>query len=588
MLTQSSQQILPWLVREGLPDVVIVSAAILTEDHVMLCQHFQVVDVPVVMLLMHGEDLENAFHAGASLCLTYPLNLPLLRAQIRQQWEMRDLRRALQRSEERFRAVSEMPSQYLYDLAIDDDQQLLLDNATAGLFAITGYSPEELYVDGWRAIVHPDDLPGLEQRYRGLLQGQLDMREFRIITKSGSIRWLRDFVKPMWSETEQRVYRAYGIGRDITTDKATELALQASEERHRIISETISDYAYSYIVQADGTLKKDWSTQAFHDITGFTFMEMDENGWEMLIHPEDRPLGVRRFENLLAGKVDVTEFRIVTKSGQIRWLRDHGHPVVDEKTGRVVHIYGAAQDITERKRYEEELEHHARELQERNEELDAFAYTVAHDLKNPISSMMGFASLIQSYYDRMPDDQILEYLDLIMEGGYKLKSIINALLLLSGVNKIEQAEVEPLDMRQIVEDSKKRLVIMIDELRAKIIVPEEWPVAAGYAPWVEEIWMNYLSNALKYGGRPPQIELGAEQRNDMVVFWVRDNGRGLTSEEQKRVFTPFTRLNQVKIEGHGLGLSVVQRIVQKLGGTVSVESKVGEGSIFSFTLPVYQ
>ncbi|MBC7869758.1 MAG: sensor histidine kinase, partial [Chitinophagaceae bacterium] len=114
----------------------------------------------------------------------------------------------------------------------------------------------------------------------------------------------------------------------------------------------------------------------------------------------------------------------------------------------------------------------------------------------------------------------------------------------------------------------------------------KWPLAAGYAPWVEEVWTNYLSNALKYGGKPPSIELGADEQPDgMVRFWVRDNGNGLTPEEQTRVFTPFTRLNQVKVEGHGLGLSVVQRIVDKLGGQVGLESSVGQGSIFSFTLP---
>jgi signal transduction histidine kinase len=284
---------------------------------------------------------------------------------------------------------------------------------------------------------------------------------------------------------------------------------------------------------------------------------------------------------LIIGEVDTSEFRIVTKSGETRWLMDHGYPVWDDTENRVTFIYGAAQDITNRKRYEQEL-------QERNEELDAFSYTVAHDLKNPIASMMGFASLILTYFDRMPPEQIKEYVELVLEGGYQLKSIINALLLLAGVNKMEAPQMELLDMQVIAEQAQRRLSDMTQRSHAQILYPDNWQSAQGYAPWVEEIWANYLSNAIKYGGEPPIIHLGSEQLdNGMCRFYVRDNGRGLTEEEQARVFTPFTRLNQVKIEGHGLGLSVVHRIVAKLGGEISVTSTPNEGSEFSFTLPAY-
>ena len=102
------------------------------------------------------------------------------------------------------------------------------------------------------------------------------------------------------------------------------------------------------------------------------------------------------------------------------------------------------------------------------------------------------------------------------------------------------------------------------------------------------MWVNYISNAIKYGGDPPQIQLGVDQLpNNRLRYWVHDNGPGLSPEEQARLFTPFTRLNKTRAEGHGLGLSIVKRIIDKLGGEVSVESSgiPGEGSVFSFTLP---
>ena len=109
----------------------------------------------------------------------------------------------------------------------------------------------------------------------------------------------------------------------------------------------------------------------------------------------------------------------------------------------------------------------------------------------------------------------------------------------------------------------------------------------GYGPWVEEVWTNDISNAIHYGGQPPRVELGATvEGENRVRFWVRDNGPGLTPKEQARLFMPFERLNQAQIKGHGLGLSIVRRIVEKLGGQVGVHSVPGEGSTFSFTLPV--
>jgi two-component system sensor histidine kinase/response regulator len=143
-------------------------------------------------------------------------------------------------------------------------------------------------------------------------------------------------------------------------------------------------------------------------------------------------------------------------------------------------------------------------------------------------------------------------------------------------------------MGAIVLGALQRLADRLVELDAQITLPDEWPQALGYATWVEEVWVNYLSNALKYGNYPPQVELGASPApGGMVRFWVRDNGDGISPQDQARLFTPFTRLDQVRARGHGLGLSIVRRIVEKLGGQIGVESEgqPGRGSTFSFTLP---
>ena len=221
------------------------------------------------------------------------------------------------------------------------------------------------------------------------------------------------------------------------------------------------------------------------------------------------------------------------------------------------------------------------------EELDAFAHTVAHDLKNPLGGTINYAQFIRKYRASLTPEELDENLGLIIKNGQKMKNIIDELLLLSSV-RIEEVKPVPIDMGRLVDEAHERLIYLIKEYNAQLEIPpaDSWPVVLGYGPWIEEVWLNYLSNAIKYGGRPPKVELGAIVRsNGMVRFWVKDNGAGLSEQSQGKLFMPFNRLNLGHVEGHGLGLSIVQRILNKLGGRVGVASKPGVGSVFSFDLP---
>ncbi len=240
------------------------------------------------------------------------------------------------------------------------------------------------------------------------------------------------------------------------------------------------------------------------------------------------------------------------------------------------------------------LQQYTVELEANNAELDAFAHTVAHDLKNPIAVLIGFSTLLEARFQKMLPEKVLGNLQRMTLTSYKLTRIVDELLLLASVRKMEHVQTGELDMAAIVTEAQQRLSDMLIKYQAELVISETWPVAVGYAGWVEEVWANYISNALKYGGTPPRVELGytpLEARTaqpdsaSSIQFWVQDNGPGLSAEQQSSLFTQFTRLHQVRVEGHGLGLSIVQRIVAKLGGEVGVESMVGQGSRFWFTLP---
>ena len=272
-----------------------------------------------------------------------------------------------------------------------------------------------------------------------------------------------------------------------------------------------------------------------------------------------------------------------------RHLLIKARPVRDPRHSVAHATVVVLQDITERKQAEEMLRRYAAELQVRNEELDAFAHTVAHDLKNPISLVMGYAEVLINDRAIAADHELVEALQIVTRTGRKMNDIVEELLLLAQVRS-EDVETEQLDMGSLVDQARQRLMHIIQESEAQVTLPPAWPRVSGYGAWIEEVWANYLSNALKYGGTPsaaPRIELGAtEQPDGRVRFWVRDYGRGLTREQQAHLFAPFARLGRAR-RGHGLGLSIVRRIMEKLGGQAGVESAgvPGQGSVFYFILP---
>ena len=224
------------------------------------------------------------------------------------------------------------------------------------------------------------------------------------------------------------------------------------------------------------------------------------------------------------------------------------------------------------------------DLQAQNEELDAFAHTVAHDLKGPLTMVLGYSDMVEMDVTEMSAAELIESCSVVARNARKMDSIIKEILLLSSVRKQDVA-FRPIEMATVVKEATERVAHLVPEAFAEIIVPTEWPDALGYAPWIEEVWTNYISNAIKYGGRPAVVELGYDETPDKLWFWVRDNGNGIAPEEQGELFVPFTRLEQVRVKGHGLGLSIVQRIVTKLGGEIAFESTVGLGSCFKFSLP---
>ena len=235
-------------------------------------------------------------------------------------------------------------------------------------------------------------------------------------------------------------------------------------------------------------------------------------------------------------------------------------------------------DISLRKQVEQELK-------ERNEALDAFAHTVAHELNDALTSLMGMSSFLAEDNTNITKKELDKSLKDIAHSSSKMSIIVTELLRLANIRKKEVKPV-PLDMKTIVAETMNRLNEMIKENRAEILLPDSFIPALGHAPWVEEVWYNYICNAIKYGGQPPRIEIGSNTcQNDYVQFWIKDNGKGFPPSKKKDIFSQSRYLDQHHLHGHGFGLSIVKQIVEKLNGQVDVNSEIGKGSVFSFILP---
>lgn len=340
--------------------------------------------------------------------------------------------------------------------------------------------------------------------------------------------------------------------------------LQASEEGLRSLVEHI----------ADGI--------AIVDNTGI--IQFINAAFARLLHRDEKtcvnqPFGyaftVNTTTEIQVEGVDGLAHTVEMRASAIYWQRQHANLLL-------------LRDISEQKRAALAMEQYARDLEVHNEDLDAFAHTVAHNLKAPLTHIILAADLLDLNKGSMNAD-CSNYVGTIVNYGRKMTEIIDDLLLLAEVRAREDLLLLPLNMARLVHDVELRLKSLINQYNARVIIhhADMWPQVIGYAPWIEEVWTNYITNGLKYGGRPPHLEIGcATLSNGTARFWVRDNGDGITPEEQPALFQPFSRLKAPGVEGHGLGLSIVRRIVEKLGGEVQVASQMGEGSEFSFILPL--
>ncbi|HML22846.1 MAG TPA: histidine kinase N-terminal 7TM domain-containing protein [Aggregatilinea sp.] len=251
--------------------------------------------------------------------------------------------------------------------------------------------------------------------------------------------------------------------------------------------------------------------------------------------------------------------------------------------GRVVVL----RDITDRKDSEETIRRYARELETRNNELDAFTHTVAHDLKTPLQIIVGYTELLDDSDGDVLSEEGREYLSYLQESATQMRDMIGELLLLAQLRNPDMALTNvsaELAVRGAI--ARLRDVIVQRDIELQVRLP--LPPTHAHPVWLEEILANLIGNAIKYIGRDnpaPRIEIRGSAEGENVCYDIIDNGLGIAPENLERLFEMFTRFHQGEASGSGIGLSIVQRIVTRLHGEIRVESAPGKGSTFSVILP---
>jgi two-component system, LuxR family, sensor kinase FixL len=383
----------------------------------------------------------------------------------------------------------------------------------------------------------------------------------------------------------QRLFTA--IVRDISERRHSEEALRESEARLRAIVETAVDGIITIDEQGIVTSYNPASMRIF----GYAPDEVLGRNVKLLMPPpyhEEHDGYIRNY--LVTG-----EKKIIGIGREVVGRRKDGttfpmdlavsETVIGEADERRRIFTGIVRDISERKRADEAMARQAEELARSNVELERFAYVTSHDLQEPMRTVRSFAQLLQRRCASQLTGDATEYLRFISDGVARMQTLINDLLIYSRVSS-QGGAFAPADCNVIVAKVLESLHSSIQSNRARV-TSGALPVVVGDATQLGQVFQNLLVNAMKFhGSRPPRIEVSAAESAGEWVFCVRDNGIGIAPEYFERIFIIFQRLHTIEeYGGTGIGLAICKKIVERHGGRIWVESAVGEGSAFYFSIP---
>jgi PAS domain S-box-containing protein len=500
-------------------------------------------------------------------------------------FEEAELRRSLarlQEAEERYRSL-------VQNLPVGVYSSLPNPSGTATFVSDrwrewTGYDAVEMAEpETWARMLHPDDRERVLAAYaRACAEGTDFDVEYRILPKDHRpSRHVHDHGTPV-KGLDGRVLRFDGVVMDISATKRALAELRESEARFR----TMADHApvMIWVTEADGRcvfLSKSW-----YEFTGQSVADGLGFGWLDVVHPEDRLRVEKAFREAVERREPFrAEYRLRRMDGSYRWALDTSAPRISEGAPPLGYI-GSVIDITDRKAAEEAIQARVRErtaeLEAANKELEAFSYSVSHDLRAPIRTIRGLADFLREDLAPSLGSEGLGHVKRIADAADRMDRLVNDLLSYSRQSRAEIA-LRDIDPGEILNDVLSSMAGDLSATKAVVERDPQFPRVLADRAMLFQALANLISNAIKFTrpGVSPKVRVRGQRLEGRSRIWVEDDGIGIAPEHQAKLFRVFERLVlREDYPGTGIGLATVRRVVGRMGGTCGVESAAGSGSRF--------
>lgn len=444
------------------------------------------------------------------------------------------------------------------------------------------------------SLVHPEDRARVRQAIVDTINAREEEVEveYRFLRRGGTVGWMLSRGRILYDENSKPL-QIVGVDIDLTSRRETEMALVKSEERFRRLIATANEGIW----EVDTNARTMHVNPRMKEILGYTSQEFLSCSVFELVHPDDVTRVKAAWPTPMDGQSENSEWRLRRKNGDYVWVAASTSTLRDE-TGMAIGMLAMITDITERKHAEAQFRQLNADLEQRvqqrtaqlegiNKELEAFCYSVSHDLRAPLRTIRGFSEVVLEHYGPQLDDRGRDFLRRTSEAGMQMDKLIEDLLKLSRVarGEIQSREVNLSDIAQIIADELKR-----GEPRRDVeIVIAPNLAAKGDERLLRLVLDNLLRNAWKFTGKHARarIEFGRTTDNT-PAFFVRDDGAGFDMAFASKLFGVFQRLhNPSEFPGSGVGLAIVQRAINRHGGRVWADGKVEGGATFYFTVPEF-
>jgi PAS domain S-box-containing protein len=515
-----------------------------------------------------------------TLTETEASTLKALSRQVMTQLELRRALKAKSKSEERL-ALALNASGFIgiWDWDIQRDR-VTADPRFVSIFGgDLDWNLQGVPIADYVKAIHPDDLPRVKEKIEQAMQADIIFQEeYRLLQKDGSVRWIEARGKCHFDK-EGKPIRFPGVALDITDRKFSEQKAREAADRFRFMAESMPQKIFT--AKPDGSV--DFLNWQWGEFTGLTLDQIMNWGWTQFVHPHDVDENVRRWKEAVAQvKPFEIEHRFRRKDGAYHWHLSRAFPM-RSAAGEVTMWIGSSTDIDDQRRASEMLEKTVVErtarLQESIAELEAFSYSISHDMRAPLRAMLGFSEILREEYGPQMDATANHYLDRIAMASKRMDVLIQDVLSFSQMSRLDLV-LEPVDpnylIHAIVESYPN-----LNSAEVEIVIPERLPLVMAHEAALTQCVSNILGNAVKFVGEgiKPHVRISAQQEKDRVKITFEDNGIGIAPENFERIFDIFHRLDRGQ-EGTGIGLAIVKKAAEKMAGEVGVNSAVGRGTSF--------